>query len=96
MISQTSRYGRTGTAVFVTPGGTEINYLRRRFLPDPAQYTVLTLHSVSEGERPDIISARYLGDPEMFWQICDSNGVMRADELTKAAGNILKIPLITG
>jgi hypothetical protein len=96
MISQTSRYAKTGVSVLVTPEGNECNYLQRRFLPDPAQGTILTVHSVSSGERLDIITARYLGDPEQFWRICDANTAVRPDGLTKTVGKTLKIPLITG
>jgi hypothetical protein len=96
MVSQVSRYYQTGIAVMVTPGGTEIRYLRRRFLPDPDRDTILAVHIVSEGERPDIISARYLGDPELFWKLCDANSLNRPDDLTRTAGKRLKIPLITG
>jgi hypothetical protein len=96
MISQTSRYAKTGVSVLVTPEGNEINYLRRRFLPDPQRDTILTIHAVSSGERLDIITARYLGDPEQFWRICDTNAAVRPDDLTKTVGKTLKIPLITG
>jgi hypothetical protein len=96
MISQTSRYYTNGVAVLVTPEGDEIRYLRRRFLPDPGKDRILALHMVSAGERPDIIAARYLGDPEVFWRLCDANGTDRPDNLTKTAGKRIKIPFITG
>ena len=38
--------------------------------------------SSPQGDRLDNIAARYLGDPEQFWRICDANGAMRPDELT--------------
>jgi hypothetical protein len=96
MISQTSRYYTTGVVVMVTPGGDEIRYLRRRFLPDPGQDRIIVFHTVTEGERPDIIAARYLGDPEMFWRLCDANGTDRPDNLTKTTGKRIKIPIING
>jgi hypothetical protein len=96
MISQTSRYYTTGVVVMVTPGGDEIRYLLRRFLPEPGQDRILALHTVSEGERPDIIAAKYLGDPELFWRLCDVNGTDRPDDLTKTAGKRIKIPFVTG
>lgn len=37
-------------------------YLQRRFLPSQ-EPTVLTKHTVTEGDRLDNITARYLGDP---------------------------------
>ena len=96
MVSQLSRYYHAGVAVMVTPGGKEIRYFRRRFLKGQDRDTILAVHAVCEGERPDIISALYLGDPELFWKLCDANSVDRPDELTRTAGKRLKIPLITG
>lgn len=96
MISQTSRYTGIEVAVTVTPDGKQINYLRRRFLPNPSTGSVLTMHTVTEGERLDIIASRHLGDPELFWRICDVNYSMRPEDLTKKMGKKLQIPLITG
>jgi hypothetical protein len=96
MISQTSRYYTTGVVVMVTPGGDEIRYIRRRLLPDPGKDRILALHTVSEGERPDIIAARFFGDPELFWRLCDANGTDLPDHLTETPGKRIKIPIVTG
>ena len=71
-------------------------YLRRRFVPSPERFELLTEHSVTEGERLDNITAQYLGDPEQFWRICDANGAIRPDELTETAGRRLRITLPEG
>jgi nucleoid-associated protein YgaU len=55
--------------------------------------TVITQHTVTQGERLDNITARYLGDPEQFWQICDANNEMRPDDLTKEIGSIIRISM---
>jgi hypothetical protein len=96
MISQTSRYFGTGVALLVTPSGKQINYLRRRFIPNPDTGSVLSMHTVTEGERLDIITARHLGNPELFWRVSDVNYSMRPEELTKKIGQKLRIPMITG
>jgi len=54
---------------------------------------VLTEHAVTEGDRLDNVTARYLGDPEQFWRLGDANTEMRADELTTEVGRRLSIPL---
>jgi hypothetical protein len=95
MVSQTSRYYKTGTLVLITPGGEEIWYFKRRLIPDTSTDPVLTLHTVSQGERPDIIAANLLGDAELFWRLCDANGTIRPDDLTKTAGHRIRIPLVT-
>lgn len=96
MISQTSRYFGTEVALLVTPGGKQINYFRRRFLPNPDTGSVLAINTVIEGERLDIITARHLGNPELFWRVCDVNYSMKPEELTRKIGTKLRIPVITG
>ena len=96
MISQTSRYIGTEIAFLVTQDGKQINYLRRRFLPDLNAGSIFAMHTVVEGERLDIITARQLGNPELFWRVCDVNYSMQPEELTKKIGQKLRIPVITG
>jgi hypothetical protein len=96
MFSITSRYNGTPTATFETADGTKIIYVRRRFVPPPERFVLLLEHMVTEGERLDNITARYLGDPEQFWRICDANGAIRPDELTETIGRRLRITLPEG
>jgi hypothetical protein len=96
MFSSTSRYSRTETAVLITEEGRELVHLRRRFLPDPKDASILSEHSVCQGDRLDNITALYLGDPEQFWRICDANLAMQPRHLTAEIGRKLKIPLIQG
>ena len=49
-----------------------------------------------EGDRVDNLAAQYLGDPELYWRLCDANGVMRPDELTGTAGAKVAITLPKG
>jgi hypothetical protein len=71
-----SRYAATATATVTDASGREIAYLRRRFLPPADGGTVLAEHLVRIGDRLDNVTARYLGDPEQFWRICDANVAM--------------------
>jgi hypothetical protein len=96
MVTQASRYYKTGTLSMTGPGGEEILYYRRRFIPDTRRDPVLAYHMVVQGERPDIIAAAYLGNPELFWRLCDAGATMRPDDLTKTAGKRITIPLVTG
>jgi hypothetical protein len=91
-----SRYSGIETATLETSDGRTIIYLRRRFVPAPERFALLQEHVVTEGERLDNITARYLGDPEQFWRVCDANGAMRPDELTEAIGRRLRITLPEG
>ena len=94
--NSTSRYSAVKTATFVTADGRAIVYLRRRFVPPPERFVTLQEHRVAEGERLDHITAKYLGDPEQFWWLCDANNVMRPDELTEDVGQVIRITLPEG
>jgi hypothetical protein len=77
----------------------EMVYLRRRFLPplsEPQDESVLTEHVVTQSERLDNITARYLGNPEQFWRVCDANNAMLPQVLTEEIGRRLRIPLDLG
>ena len=92
----TSRYNNIETTTLETPGGRKTTYLRRRFVPPPERFSLLQEYVVVQEDRLDNITARFLGDPEQFWQICDANRAMRPDELTKEIGRRLRITLPEG
>jgi hypothetical protein len=94
----TSRYYGIDIATFDLSDGRTVSYLRRRFLPDGNKAIVLAEHTVTQGERLDNVTARYLGDPEQFWLVCDANNAMRPDDLVAESqiGHVLTIPLPQG
>ncbi len=69
-----------------------VRYVTRRFLPALDGSTPLVEHSVVQGERLDVLTARYAGDPTLFWRICDANLVLRPDEL-EALGRVVTIAM---
>lgn len=69
-----------------------IVYKRRRFLPNDENSTTLVEHTVTQAERLDNITARYLGDPTLFWKVCDANGVLHPAELEEL-GRVVRIAL---
>lgn len=77
--------GRGGTRV--------ISYKRRRIIPPGKNMTTLAEHVVMQGDRLDNLAARYVGDPEQFWRICDANDVLRPNELTEDTGHTIRIGL---
>jgi hypothetical protein len=91
-----SRYHGVETAQLPAPDGRTVTYLRRRFVPQPERFALLHEHVVVQGDRLDNIAARYLGDPEQFWRICDANRAMRPEELTETPGRRLRITLPEG
>jgi hypothetical protein len=98
MFPVTSRYYNIEIARLDIREGHTVSYLRRRFLPDATRAISLAEHVVVQGERLDNVTARYLGDPEQFWLVCDANNVMRPDDLTAESqiGHSLHIPLPQG
>lgn len=92
----TGRYHGIETATLETSDGRTVIYLKRRFVPPPDRFALLQEHVVVQGDRLDNITARYLGDPEQFWRICDANGAMRPDELTDEIARRLRITLPEG
>lgn len=91
-----SRYNGLPVFVHTSPDGREMPYLARRFVPASDRFSTLATHLVIEGDRLDNLAARYLGDPEQFWKLCDANGVLRPDELVEAIGRSLRITLPDG
>jgi hypothetical protein len=91
-----SRYFGTATDTLTTPEGATIVYLQRRFLPDASSFQVVQYHTVIQGERLDNIASQFLGDPTLFWQLCDANNAMRPDQLTETAGFQIAIALPQG
>ena len=69
-----------------------IVYKRRRFIPAGEARPRWWSTRSAQGERLDNITARYLGDPTQFWQVCDANGVLEPAELEEL-GRAVRIAL---
>jgi hypothetical protein len=91
-----SRYNGVPVLTYTTPDGRMLSYLSRRFVPSPERFTTLSTHAVVQGDRLDNLAARYLGDPEQYWKLCDANGAIRPDELVEVAGRKLRVALPEG
>lgn len=92
MFTPGSRYYGLETATLSTtdPDGLPrtIAYVRRRLVPPLADATRVVEHTFAAGERLDTVTARYLGDPTQFWQICDANLVLQPEELEVVGGTV--------
>ena len=95
MFDSTSRYSTIPTATISVPdpdgGMRELRYVQRRVIPSRSM-TTLVEHTFIEGERLDLITARYLGDPTQFWRVCDANNVLQPGELEET-GRTIKIAM---
>lgn len=92
MFEPNSRYNICGDAFVITNDGNTIKYKKRRFIPKEkeGQTTIFEVDIVT-GDRIDLISSKYLADPEQFWRLCDMNGVMHPLDLTEKIGKTIKI-----
>ena len=91
-----SRYCGATVEYFTGPNGVQIAYLQRRIIPQPTIYTSLQNYAVADGDRLDNLAYKFLGDPLLYWTICDANGATDPDELTVQAGSTIQIPLSSG
>jgi len=87
-----SRYYGSATLTTTTPDGKPITYLAPRIVPQQGapNYATVAQYTVKQNDRLDLIAAKYLGDPLMFWLICDANGAIRPSGL-EVPGTILNI-----
>jgi hypothetical protein len=89
MFFRGSRYETIGETTFVDDDGREIRHKRLRIIPaTPAAAAT----RVRQGDRPDLIAFRTLGDPEAFWRLADANAARRPSELTATPGRLIRVP----
>jgi hypothetical protein len=97
MFEPTSRYQDIETVKMTVQNSRGeprvVSYKRRRFVPSGVTMTTLAEHTVVQGDRLDNLAARYVGDPEQFWRICDANDAVRPKELTEKVGRVVRIGL---
>ena len=79
-----SRYAQTTIKTLTLDDGREVNYLARRFLPQPDELAQFGVCTVVAGDRLDTIAARVFGKAELFWRLVEEVG--RALRLTLPAG----------
>jgi nucleoid-associated protein YgaU len=92
-VNPNSRYYGAAIEDLTFPDGTDVKYLDRRIIPQPSVYTATTTYVVSDGDRLDNLAQKFLGDPTLYWMICDANGVTDPDELTTQTGQAIVIPV---
>jgi hypothetical protein len=93
-----SRYYGSSTLSYTAPNGQTFTYLARRIVPQPGapNYATVAQHAVKQGDRLDLLAAKYLGDPLIFWLVCDANAAIRPTELVETPGTILNITMPQG
>jgi hypothetical protein len=91
-----SRYYGVATTTTTMASGETVTCLVRRVVPRPSSFATLQMVTIRDGDRIDRLAAQYLGDPLLYWRICDANGVLRPDELTETPGLTINITMPAG
>jgi hypothetical protein len=89
MFFRGSRYEHIADAEIPDARGGVIRYKRMRFVP-AAEGALGDV--VRDGDRPDLLAYRALGDPEQFWRLCDVNRTLRPVDLTAVPGSRVAVP----
>lgn len=79
MFAPNSRYAKLGTYTVTLADGRVVT--ATRLWRSPVQLPLAGYHTRAEGDRLDLIAARYLQDPTLFWKLCDANGTPSAAAL---------------
>lgn len=84
-----SRYRDTPAATLALGDGRVVVYLRRRFVPQPEDLAPIKAFVVQEGDRLDNLASEHLGDPELFWRLCDSNRALHPSEVEEIGRRVV-------
>lgn len=91
MFEPNSRYVELPIKTHARSDGTTIRYVARRFLPPPGGVPLARM-VVASGDRLDNITARSLGDPTLYWRVCDATDVLDPPDLVARPGVELIVP----
>lgn len=80
MFDSKSRYVKAETYVVTDAREREVTVV---VPPPPPDQVQLGIHLLKEGERPDLLAARYLNDSAGYWRIAEQNDAMLAEALTE-------------
>ena len=81
MFDPKSRYVPAETYVVTDARGRSVRVVAP---PPPPEQVQLGIHLLKQGERPDLLAAKYLNDPAGYWRIAEQNNVMLPEALAEA------------
>ena len=90
MFSPGSRYEKTGVYTVTTKSGQMVRVTR---LPLVSTVPLRGFHPRKQGQRLDLIAAKYLADPTAFWRLCDANRAMVPDALS--VHELIGVPVVS-
>jgi hypothetical protein len=80
MFFPASRYWNLPTYTAKLTDGRTVSAIT---LPVRAAVPLLGFHPRDDGDRLDLVAARYLKDPAGFWRLCDANDSFAPDALAQ-------------
>jgi hypothetical protein len=80
MFDSRSRYAKAETYAVTDARGREVKVVAP---PPPPDQLQLGIHLLKQGERPDLLAAKYLDDPAGYWRIAEQNDAMLPEALTE-------------
>jgi len=89
MFASNSRYLKLTTYTVTLPDGRVVT--ATRLWQSPVSLALVGYHTRAQGDRLDLLAARYLQDPTLFWKLCDANGTSVAAALE--ARPLIGIPI---
>ena len=92
MLDRESRYYDLPDRTHLTRDGREILFKARRLLIARPPRPPALWEEVAPADRPDLLAHRALGDPLMFWRLCEANAADDPFELTRATGRRVLVP----
>ncbi len=81
MFDPKSRYTKAETYVVKDARGRDVTVVAP---PPPPEQGLLGIHALRQGERVDLLAARYLNDAAGYWRIAEQNGAMLPETLREA------------
>jgi hypothetical protein len=87
MFTPNSRYYGLPTYTVTLPNGQIVSVTSCAV---PGSQPLAGYHRRVAGDRLDLLAARYMSDPTVFWKLCDANNALAPDAL--AAADLIGIP----
>ena len=81
MFDAKSRYAKAEIYVVTDARGRKVEVVSP---PPPPEQVQLGIHLLKQGERLDLLAAKYVNDPAGYWRIAEQNNVMLPEALTEA------------
>ena len=94
MFDPDSRYASQPQTVDVDDQGRPRPYVTLREVPQPVRPRPEdAYHVVVASDRLDRVAWQALGEPNLFWRLCDADGALHPDDLLAVEGRRLVVPL---